>query len=197
MKIFKFTTILLISLLIGAINYCELKAQKPDEGFNYEEAPKLKYIFLDLGYGNYGASVGAGFRYSFFGASFNLTGFSKTIPSYSTDWITRPTKEEQIGYRESFPTIILTLDGGLYYDIDETWTIFGTIGYFTQSDSMLVKKNGTNGQPEETWYPWKAETSSGFTFGGGVQYFFFEESIAVGLGYQTKKGAYAQIGYYW
>jgi hypothetical protein len=200
-KLIRLSFIVISVIAVFIINNNFVKAQtkgkvQDENNFNYEEPPEMKYLFFDGGYGANGASLGLGMRYSYFGGSINMTGFSKGIPAYSTDYYTRPTKESQIGLKENFSNIILNVDGGLYLDIDPSFTVFATLGLFLRSDSVLVQKNNSSGVPEAPWYPWSAQSSSGITVGLGMQY-YLEEYFGFGMGYQTKKGFYLQIGYFW
>jgi len=183
--------ILLLSLVIVLSN--SAFSQDDDYYGNYEEQAKIKQLFLDIGYGTNGTGAGIGFRYSFFGFGLNLSGFAKDIPNYNT--LGPRIKPEEVASTEKYPTIILSLDGYLFYDIDDYFTVFGNIGFYTQADSVLARKRDSENKLGDL-YMYKTETTSGFSFGGGLQYLIWD-NVGLGAGFHNKKGFFAQVSYYW
>jgi len=182
--------IVLLSFVIVLSN--SAFSQDDDYYGNYEEQAKIKQLFLDIGYGTNGTGAGIGFRYSFFGFGLNLSGFAKDIPNYITY---ERIRQEDVAYTEKFPTIILSLDGYLFYDIDDYFTVFGNIGYYTQADSVLARKRNSENKLRD-FYMYKTETTSGISFGAGLQYLIWD-NVGLGAGFHNKKGFFAQVSYYW
>lgn len=187
----KLLNILLMLCFVVALSNSAF-SQDDDYYGDYEELPEIKQLFLDIGYGENGLGAGLGFRYSFFGFGLNLAGFAKDIPNYITYERIRP---EDIASTEKYPTIIISLDGYLFYDIDDYFSVFGNVGFFIQGDSVLARKRDSENKLSDL-YMYKTETTNGVTFGAGLQY-LLEEYIGFGVGYHNKKGFFAQISYFW
>jgi opacity protein-like surface antigen len=197
MKLFLFVVITGGLLSVGNLSaqddyddeYYDDEYEYEDDYYYEDEGPAplpdgpMKYLHLDVGYGPANISYGLGFRYWQFGATIGLTGVATDIPNYSRQ--TAPSAEET----EKFPTIVVCFDLHYYYEINPEITAFATIGYYSQSDTILAKSDGY-------WYRYDAESTSGLTFGIGGQY-ALNRQIMVGLAYQNKRGIYAQIGYRW
>lgn len=194
-KLFVFLGLIAVCGLAAAGN---LYAQDYDDEYydddeyyydDYDESDEplpddpMKYLHFDLGYGPANISYGLGFRYWHLGLTIGLTGVASDIPNYSLQ--PAPSSDRT----ERFPTIVVCGDFHFYYDFTPKITGFATLGYYSQSDTILAKSG-------DYWYRYEAESSAGLTFGLGAQY-ALDRQIMVGLAYQNKRGIYAQIGYRW
>lgn len=177
----------------------ELIAQ--DETEYEDEIPASEYvpgdifksIFIDAGYGSNALGFGLGFRYWKFGVSFGVSGIGESMPSYDR---TRTVSTTEAIDMKKYAAIGVTTDLYYFYDINEKYTAFVNVGYGVGSDSLFAKRQDDT--KEGTVYRCSpaTETNSGITFGLGFQY-FFEKWIGIGVGYQTRRGVYAQFNYYW
>lgn len=183
----------ILLILFFMLAFSQTAFSQDDYYGDYEELPPMKQLFLDLGFGPNGTGAGVGFRYSFFGFGLNLSGFAKSIPNYITYERLRP---EDVYSTEKYPTIILSIDGYLFYDIDDYFTLFGNIGLFTQGDSVLARKKSSESVASEDLYFLNTDSSTGVSFGAGIQYLIWE-NVGLGAGYHSKKGIFAQLSYYW
>jgi opacity protein-like surface antigen len=176
-------------MLFIALNPFILNAQSET---NFTDA---KLIHLDVGYGSYNLSLGAGYKHTFgnipfsIGGAISIAGFTTDIPNY----ITNTYQVNIYSMPESkFTTFIVTGDVNAYYEWKEL-SFFGSLGFYSQSDTVLaIEEKPTY----KNYYYKKTASESGLTFGAGIQYYFKEDMI-FGIGYQTKKGIYLQIGYSW
>jgi opacity protein-like surface antigen len=147
-------------------------------------------LFFDLGFGANNLSTGLGFRYWHFGASIGLTGFTNTVPAFSYPAYNHPKPSGQNALTEKFTSLVVAGDVYYFHDFNK-FTVYANVGYFSQSDTVLVKDIDRG----EYFYD-SRESKSGMTFGGGLEY-ILSKWIAIGLGYHTKLGVTAQIGYRW
>lgn len=162
------------------------------------EIPPTKMVFGNVGYwkydygekGKYDFSLAIGARYWFAGLSIGIAGFGKALPPYRTDTILRT---DRIATTEKYTTLVVTVDASGYYDISNRVSLFGSIGFFTQKDSILARPYDIN---DPNLYRYKDETKLGLSIGAGFQY-FLDEDFSLGLGFHTKNGFYAQVGYWW
>lgn len=186
----------LMTSIINAVAQSKAKSTKDttEEESYYDEDYKgsdiIKEIFIDAGWGSEKLGIGLGFRYWNLGASFGITGLGVKLPNYDNS--TYINKTEAV-ITEKYSTIAVTTDLYYFYDINETYTVFANFGYSAGSDTILAKKANST---DNKWYRWGSESNSEFTFGLGGQY-FFEKWIALGLGYHSRRGIYAQFVYYW
>lgn len=164
---------------------------------------ELKNIFLNLGYGNVGFSSGLGFRYSYFGACISAGAFANSRPNYARydGFVGKDTTSER------FTAIMVNFDIIGYFDLAklslfdyplDDFSLFFSVGYYSQTDTMLVKGNDPAKKQSYNLYFFnnKTETVSGISLGGGIQW-RITNSINVALGYHEKNGFNAQVGYYW
>jgi len=184
-------TIITICLMVSVFDFSQAnEINDSDENF--------KMLTFDLGYGARDLSIGAGFRWNYIGLDINLAGFISSTPRYiypSREFL-YPKQSREINY----PSTTVSINGSYYYDINEI-SLFVTVGYFSQTDSVLVQsfdEGITNGVFFARQYPDGPASilKSGICFGLGGQY-FINEMLGVGIGYHTKKGVYLQLGYYW
>ena len=189
--------ILLLFILSQLILRAENKTQKDSD--EIYEGPKV--LMFNLGYGSLDLSAGAGFRYSIpslpigVGLSICLSGFNTTMPGYiyADPGHPMPTKGIE---KTTFPRIMLGADAVIYYDLSEKISLFGTLGFYMQSDSILYKENSSGTYYRSSDTRAQFVTNSGMSYGLGIQY-FITDAIEVGLAYQSKMGIYGQIGYAW
>jgi hypothetical protein len=159
----------------------------------------LKGLMFDFGGGTDGLSMGIGFRYWFASLSLGVVGFANKIPKYSNippiGVNLNPSQPLPNGFVEEKHTgIIVTFDGAIHYEMFP-WNFFGSIGYYTQQDSVLAKQVSNTGQMLGR-YSYKVENSQGIAFGAGANY-YLTDNIGIGLGLHTKRGVYAQLVYVW
>ncbi|MCX8054518.1 MAG: hypothetical protein N3A67_02480 [Ignavibacteria bacterium] len=159
----------------------------------------LKGLMLDFGGGSDGLSMAFGFRYWLASLSIGVVGFANKIPKYSNvppvGVNLNPSQPLPNGFVEEKHTgIIVTFDGAIHYEMFP-WNFFGSIGYYTQQDSVLAKQVNTTGQILGR-YSYKVENSQGIAFGAGANY-YLSDNIGVGIGLHTKRGVYAQFVYVW
>jgi len=172
-------------------------AQEDDNGsfVMADEYESFKMVFGEIGYGARNLSLGAGFRWEFIGVDINIAGIISNTPRYIY-----PSKEFPYPkqYNEhSYPRTTVSFNASYFYDIEE-FSIFGTVGYYSQTDTLLVRSMD-DGNTFGYYYAKQgspAEVSSGICFGIGGQY-FIDEKFGAGLGYHTKKGFFLHFGYYW
>lgn len=184
---------LALNLAIAQGSYTE------EQDTEYEEqAPVglMKGLHADLGYfGPAGLSAGIGFRYWFASFTLGFSGLMKDIPNYSTygyDLGIYPNSPLPSNfYEKSYAAFIVTGDFSFYYQLLPKVTGFGTVGFFSQQDSVLAKE-----YDDDVYYFWKVKKSSGLCFGLGAE-FDYEENLKVGLGYHTKRGLFARLTYFW
>ena len=175
-------------ILLFSFNFLETPATEPQHHQIEGEWNPQKTVLLNLGYGARGFSGGFGFRYWLFGAQIGITGVGTKIPGYNT-YDNPPGGVE----RKNFPSITVSGDVMLYYDINEEFSAFVSAGFYSQADTLLLWDRATNVYFLKT--P-TTEIKNGLTFGLGGQY-YFKENLELGLGYHTKNGIYAQVGYWW
>lgn len=184
----------LMTLLLTT-TFSEVSSQSYyDEEEEYEELTltnrekTIMMIFGELSYGTLGLGVTAGFRYSFVSLSLGFSGFAQSIPNSIHPSIYQPFPKKGNYQEEEYPYVCVYGDAGFYYDIGK-FSIFATIGYFSQSDTILAREFDTN-----YLYKYKVKTESGICFGGGAEY-LFNPNFLFGVGYHTKKGVFLQLGY--
>jgi opacity protein-like surface antigen len=156
----------------------------------------MKAIHADLGFfGPAGLSGALGFRYWFASFTLGLSGLMKDIPNYSTygyDLGIYPQSPLPANYdAKSYPALIVTGDFSFYYEVVKKVTGFGSIGFYSQQDTVLAWDF-----TDDVYYFWKNKKSSGVCFGLGAE-FDYNESMKVGLGYHTKRGLFARLTYFW
>ena len=199
MKKLKSISILMLLLCCFCFLSNLVSAQQASKDSTGEESffnPKsqLKMLFGDLGYGTRGLSAALGFRYGFLGVDLGLGGFTRSnIPNYNL----YPTKEIPFPKNydsTSYPTLSVSFDLIYYYDTGD-FSFYGGVGYYSQSDTVLAKSLD-QGNTYGTYFYKQVNKKSGFCFTLGGQY-FISETIMVGLGYHTKKGVFAEVGYWW
>lgn len=188
---------ILASILIFAISLIPFANSIAESDEYY---PPVKGIFIDVGAGGDGMSANLGFRYSYFSVALGLVGFANTIPNYSLTppigVIINPNQPLPNGFEaDSYTGLIVTADAGFHFDYFYPYTVFATVGFFNQQDSVLAKDNST-GVTRGNKYFWRAENSLGLTFGLGGNY-QINDYVALGLGYHTKRGVYGQFLYTW
>lgn len=182
------------SLLITSLNQVNSQSYYDDESDDYEELTltnrekNLMMIFGELSYGTLGLGVTAGFRYSFVSLSIGFSGFAQSIPNSIHPSIYQPFPKKGNYQEEGYPYVCVYGDAGVYFDIDK-FSLFATVGYFSQSDTILAREFDT-----DYLYKYKVKTESGICFGAGVEY-LFNPNFIFGLGYHTKKGIFLQLGY--
>jgi opacity protein-like surface antigen len=182
--------------LLLTTTFSEVNSQSDyyDEEEEYEELTltnrekTIMMIFGELSYGTLGLGVTAGFRYSFVSLSLGFSGFAQSIPNSIHPSIYQPFPKKGNYQEESYPFVCVYGDAGFYYDIGK-FSIFATIGYFSQSDTILAREFDTN-----YLYKYKVKTESGICFGVGAEY-LFNPNFIFGVGYHTKKGVFLQLGY--
>lgn len=158
---------------------------------------EIQAINFDLGYGAFGVSAGLGYRYSFLGLSVGVAGLTNDVPAYSlippnSQTIFSPNSPLPAGYEsKKYYGLIVTGDLTGYYDLNEEFTLFGSVGIYAQQDSVLAVETKS-----DLKYFYKVENSTGLCFGLGGSY-AVSEWINLGLAYHTKRGLFAQIAYYW
>ncbi len=176
------------------LSFSFLVSQELSQEYEDDNTP-FKMVFGEIGYGTRELSIGVGFRWNFLSLDLNLGGVVDNTPNYIYPQTEFPYPKQFDEYR--YPRTTITINASYYYDIDD-FSIFATIGYFNQTDSLLVRsleQGNTNGVYfAKQGNP--AENSGGVCFGLGGEY-FINEKFVVGAGYHTKKGAFVQFGYYW
>ena len=216
MKIAKL--LILVMFLFSVTEYgCSFALAQQDDEYSREEEPEerqsrsgsIKNIFANFSYGSPGFGTGLGFRWTYIGASISAAGFANPIPN-STYWTAKdfpntsaPKQEERFTY------ILVNFDLIGYWDFDnmslfdypiDDFSLFATIGYFSQQDSILLKGNEPGKTTHDKYFHKQsglsAETINEFSYGLGVQYRVLSY-MNLALGYQNKFGIYLQLGYWW
>jgi hypothetical protein len=185
--------IILLLALITLIN--PAYSQKPDD------SPNEKQILLNVGSGPHKTSFSLGGRYWFFGASIGVTGISSNVPNYVTDYYLEQSKPKGTELKKYSSTVVCG-DVSVYYDISD-FSLYGTVGFYSQLDTLLDYDYKTNYYYRHT--PYASENVSGITYGVGFQYllesiaedYMFFKPLVVGLGYHNKYGISFQLGYHW
>jgi hypothetical protein len=167
---------------------------KPDKIENStEDLPPIKYAFANVGYGQYKVWAEGGFRYWMFGLSGGVSGVGLTMPPYRTDIMLT---QNNIAALETYTKLVIHGEGTIYVDLTPWVSLFGSIGYYSENDSIFARPPYTVSDPDNNLYRYKDNTFGGFCFAAGGQY-FFNNQIGVGIGYHTKSGFFVQLGYYW
>jgi opacity protein-like surface antigen len=193
----------LIAFLILGLSLNSLSAQEEEFDYSKEEAAAaesendvpIKSIMLDLGHTLDGSGIcfGFGVKYWNFGASIGIAGLSPDRPNYDRRTIDITEAQET----KNFQSLMINFDAHYYmnFEIFDPLTVFVSVGYYSQSDSTIGRKQG-----EDTWSliagPQGFNSVSGLSFGAGVQY-PMTDNIALGIALHTRKGIYAQFEYYW
>jgi hypothetical protein len=188
----RYVTILLLSICI-TVNLIaqDTRPEKPSKiEMSTEDLPPIKYAFGNVGYGPYYLWAAAGFRWWYFGISFGLSGFNKSLPAFRSDSILQP---RYIDHTEDFIKLIMHGEASFYYDVNPYLSLFASIGFYSQNDSVLARSIDYQ---DPYLYRHTDKTEGGLCFGLGGHY-FLENQIGIGIGYQTKNGFYIQLGYYW
>lgn len=187
-------------ILINDLHSAPKTEEENDDDYeyvdDYEREGPYKGIFFELGSGAAGLSTAVGFRYSFASLALGLSGFANSIPNYSqippTGIYFNPNSELPSGYvSEKHTGLIVTGEAGFYLDYFDPITVFGTIGYYSQQDSVLAKQEVTGAR-----YSYKVENTAGITFGLGANY-SLSQWVCLGLGFNNKRGVYGQFMYTW
>lgn len=191
----RFLTLTALVIIILLTSFSQVSSQSYyDDEDEYEELTltnrdkTLMMIFGELSYGTLGLGVSAGFRYSFVSLSIGFSGFAQSIPNSIQPSIYQPFPKKGNYQEEDYPYVCVYGDAGFYFDIGK-FSIFTTLGYFSQSDTILAREFDTN-----YLYKYRVKTESGLCFGGGVEY-LFNPNFIFGIGYHTKKGIFLQLGY--
>ncbi len=169
-----------------------LFAQKVDT--YEEELPALYGLHGELGYGSPGLGFGAGFRYEFLSLTIGVSGVANSIPNYASYLegenlnISQPLPN---GFtEEKYEAIIVSFD--FAYNHEFEWgNIYGGVGFFTQTDTVLAKEVSTG-----DYYRRGSLNSSGICFNLGADY-YMSETFGLGLGFHSKKGIMARFSFYW
>lgn len=188
------STLMIVALLSNFIFTSKISQANASD-----DLPPLKGLFFDFGGGGDGLSGALGFKYSFASLSIGVVGFTNDIPNYSqvppTGIYFNANEPLPSGYEaEKHTGIIVCFDAGFHYEY-YPWTFFGTVGYYTQQDSVLAKEVRNDGR-KPSRYSYKVENSQGVSFGGGANY-AITDNVSLGLGLHTKRGVYAQFTYVW
>lgn len=193
----KFFLHLLIVLTLFSTNYAFSQLEETNaDTFAEEPVGFIKAINGDIGYfGPAGLSLAAGFRYWFAGFTLGISGISKSIPNYALydpSVPINPNLPLPNGFDEkSYPALIVTGDFTYYHQIVKQLTAFGSLGFYSQQDTVLAWDYTNN-----YYYYYKHISKAGICFGIGGEY-LYSENLNIGLGYHTKRGLFARITYFW
>jgi opacity protein-like surface antigen len=156
----------------------------------YVPSGALKNIFFDAGYGANDFAFALGFRYKFFGASFGVDGIGHKMPSYQqNDYVSA----DQVLSTQKEPYVGVIGDAYYFYDFNEKWTAFGSLGFYVASDSVFARKKEDK---SDKLYRFAAENKNGVCIGAGIEY-FLDENWALGLAYHSRRGAFIRFTYKW
>lgn len=183
----KYSIILILSLVLLSCNINESKA--------IDFSNKDKAFFGDIGIGEPGFSLGVGYRYWFFGVQISYAGLFNSIPPYAytapADAKINPYSPLPMGFREDrYTASLLTIDLNGYFEAFLPFIVVGSIGYYTQADTVTAFQTATNNR-----YFYKYESSSGLCFGIGAEY-QINDLISAGLLYHTKRGVLGRFTYF-
>lgn len=208
MQKFRNSILLLITFstifLLFSSSYLLSQEADNNSEITQEQTSHIKNIFFDLGYGGRGVSFGLGFRWWNFSAGLGLAGILSYVPKYRYPGIGEPNpmfgNSTSFSDAEKFPSTTVSFDFSYYYDISD-FSIFATLGYYVQSDSVFKKYLGSQSEPDKNnyignYYSVGSANETGLAWGLGLQY-FITENINTALAYHNKKGIYLQIGYFW
>lgn len=163
--------------------------------FSIDFKNKEKAAFGDVGIGTPGLSLGAGFRYWFLGLNVSLGGFLNSIPGYNYQVPNgvkiRSYEPLPVGYREDrYTTTFVGVDLNTYWEEFLPLIITGSIGYYTQSDTLTAYQIETGNR-----YYYKSETIDGISFGIGAEY-QINDIISAGALFHTRRGVLVRMSYY-
>jgi hypothetical protein len=160
----------------------------------------IKAALGDVTIGSPGLGASIGLRYDFIGLSFGMAGFLNSTPAYGN----RPPQGVDITPSEPLPagyeddritTILVDLNAHFFYNLKELdaerITLFGTVGYFAQNDTILAKDISTGFR-----YRYRSDTKSGLQVGGGIEY-EFNLKLNVGAGFLSRRGLLLRVAYVW
>ncbi len=158
------------------------------EDIAYEEGGFIipeNTILAGIGYGGAGLCFNAGYRYTNYSLQLGLSGIANDIPNYTLRDRINANKDPYTD-KQNHEALILSLDGGYHYNIDK-FTLFGNLGYFWQTDTVLARR--TDGV-DDNLHLLGTETESGVCFGLGA-YYYISDMVDLGLGFHSKHGVYA------
>lgn len=188
-KIVIITAILAVYMIPGKAIALDLFSENP-----------IKAAFGDVTIGNPGLGASVGLRYDFVGLSFGMAGFLNSTPAYGNRLpqgvdIT-PSEPLPSGYEEDrITTILLDINAHFFYNLKafdaERVTLFGTVGYYAQNDTILAKDISTGFR-----YRYRSDTRSGLQVGGGIEY-EFNLKLNVGVGFLSRRGLLLRAAYVW
>jgi opacity protein-like surface antigen len=195
---------LMLMISIICIIPCGASSQTATPSAEEDEYEVLSpnILMIDLGYGSNEMSAGLGFRYSFnntpfgLGVMVGLTGFTITLPPYRrTTGIAGDVIPKGV-VKETFSKLVISTDLMAFFDVSDRFSLFGSVGYYSQSDTILYKNPQDNLYYLSNNYQDQYQSSSSLCLGTGFQY-FLTDKVTLGLAYHTKLGIYAQLGYAW
>lgn len=183
----------LFKILIGAIGFIFIS--NTINLYSIDFSNKEKAAFGDIGIGTPGLSLSAGFRYWFLGLNVSLGGFLNTVPGYNHQIPNgvkiRSYEPLPVGFREDRnTTTFVGIDLNGYLEEFLPFILTGSIGYYTQSDTLTAYQLETG-----TRYFYKAETVNGISFGVGAEY-QINDIISAGALFHTRRGILLRMTYY-
>lgn len=184
------------SILIVSIFALSTASVAQDDKYVWEPLTPIKGVFGDISIGGDGFGVGAGARYMFVGFNLGLTGIANSTPAYAMQApagirIDR-SQPLPVGFEEEkFLSMMINADVLFYFDLAETISFNGSLGFYSKNDTILAK-NVENGSR----FIYKNETESGLCWGLGAEY-VLQENINIGGGYHSQRGLTFRVTYLW
>lgn len=167
-----------------------------DRMYVYDSTKALKGLLFDFGYGLDGVSGAFNIRYWNIAAGIGFTGIAAPSKPFSLSPPVgvRFTPNEPLpqGYSPgNAPGKAVFVDGSYYLPYLKPFTMFATVGFYAQNDTLLAVDNESG----NAFYRAYAR-QSGVTFGGGIEY-TNNIWIRTALGYHSKRGVFFRFAYTW
>jgi opacity protein-like surface antigen len=184
-----------IALNAGVTSYSQ-EVEEEETEYTEEVSNRMKAIHADVGYfGPAGLSAALGFRYWFASFTLGLSGLTSNIPNYSPygyELGIYPHSPLPANYiSKNYAALVVTGDFSFYYPVLKKVNVFGTLGFYSQQDSVLAWDI-----TDDVYYFWRNKKTSGFCFGAGAE-FDYQDNLKLGIGYHTKRGLFARLAYFW
>ena len=193
-----------LALVLFLAFFAAAKAVAMPDDWDYdddeqEDLPPIKVIFGNVGYGSYNWFGGVGFRWWVFGASLGFSaldhGSKPAIKNFTRENPAPKETEYDPLSRESMTTLIVDANFYYYLKLSKKITGFASMGFYAQKDSVFRYKYYEPGVARDRYY-WKTENKTGFCMSFGAQY-YYREDFMLGVGFHTKNGFFATLGYHW
>lgn len=149
----------------------------------------------DIGIGNVGLSIGAGYRIWFGSLTIGYAGLFNTIPAYSMqipqNFKIRPNEPLPNGFREdSYVANMINIDLNFYYENFLPFILTGGLGYYSQSDTLTAYHLESNSR-----YYYKTINTSGICYSIGAEY-QINDIICIGALFHSRRSLLVRFTYF-